>query len=85
MSRGSVKEGPSVPSIEESLISQFAEKFGSRPELTDSLVLLGIDSVGMAEWTYEIEQAYKIKVDDELLHVETIQELADYIRQRQSV
>jgi acyl carrier protein len=52
--------------------------------LTDSLVMLGIDSVGMAELTYDLEQMYKIKVDDGLLNVDTVQDLVDYVRQRQS-
>lgn len=70
-------------SIEENLVHRLSEKFGERPELSDSLVMLGVDSVGMAELTFEIEQVFKIKVDDALLEVETVQELADYIRDRQ--
>ena len=72
-----------MQSIEETLLNQLFKKFGAHAELTDSLVLLGIDSVGMAELTYEIEQMYSIKVDDALLTVETVQDLADYIRERQ--
>lgn len=70
-------------SIEDNLIERLTEKFGERPDLSDSLVMLGVDSVGMAELTYEIEHIYEIKVDESLLEVETVQDLADYIRHRQ--
>jgi acyl carrier protein len=76
------KWGQDVESIEEILINQLSEKFGAKPELTDSLIFLGIDSVGMAELTFDIEQRFKISVDDTLLNVETVQDLADYIRER---
>ncbi|HAC92188.1 MAG TPA: hypothetical protein DCF63_16410 [Planctomycetaceae bacterium] len=73
-----------VQSIEESLLNQLRSKFGTDAQLNDSLVMLGIDSVGMAELTYDLEQMYKIKVDDGLLNVDTVQDLVDYVRQRQS-
>ncbi len=74
-----------MPTIEENLIQRLSEKFGTRPELSDSLTMIGVDSVGMAELTFEIEQMFKIKVDDALLDVDTVQELADYVRERQKV
>lgn len=73
-----------MQSIEESLLNQLRAKFGADAQLTDSLVMLGIDSVGMAELTYDLEQLFAIKVDDGLLTVDTVQDLADYVRQRQS-
>lgn len=72
-----------MPTIEENIRERLAEKFGTRPELSDSLVMIGVDSVGMAELTFEIEKVFQIKVDDALLDVETVQDLADYIRQKQ--
>ena len=73
-----------MESIEEILVNSLGEKFGTRPELNDSLLLLGIDSVGMAELTYDIEQRFHISIDDSLLDVDTVQDLANYIRQKQS-
>ena len=72
-----------VETIESTLLSQLQEKFGTRPQLSDELILLGVDSVGMAELTFEIEKQYNIKVDDALMEVETVQDLVEYIRQRQ--
>jgi acyl carrier protein len=73
-----------VQSIEDKLLTSLAEKFGGRPQLSDELVLIGVDSVGMAELTIEIEKDYGIRVEDDILNVETVQQLADYIRQRLS-
>lgn len=73
-----------METIEEILINALGEKFGTRPELDDSLLLLGIDSVGMAELTYDIEQRFGISIDDALLNVDTVQDLANYIREKQS-
>ena len=78
-----VKDLP-VESIEEKLISQLANKFGTQPELSDGLAFIGADSVGMAELTVEIEKEYGIVVSDDIFLVETVQELADYIRRQQS-
>jgi acyl carrier protein len=73
-----------VDTIERELLVQLGDKFGGEPKLSDSLLLIGVDSVGMAELTLEIEKTFGVRVDDSILDVETVQELADYIRQRQS-
>lgn len=74
-----------MESIEEQLIKNFTDKFGSRPSLSDGLAYIGVDSVGMAELTFEIESQFGIRVDDNIVHTETVQDLADYIRERQAV
>ncbi len=74
-----------MESIEEQLLKNFTEKFGSRPELTDELSYIGVDSIGMAELTIEIESQFHIRVDDSIVHTETVQDLADYIRERQEL
>ncbi|MCA9193400.1 MAG: acyl carrier protein [Planctomycetales bacterium] len=73
-----------MDSIEEKLIASFAEKFGGQPKLSDNLTFIGVDSVGMAELTLELERDYGIHVDETVLDVETVEELANYIRIRQS-
>lgn len=72
-----------MDSIESKLIGKLGEKFGNEPELGDGLTFIGVDSVGMAEFTVEIENEFGITVSDEIFNVETVQELADYIRERQ--
>lgn len=73
-----------MDTIENELVRQLREKFGGNPKLNDSLMLIGVDSVGMAELTLEIEKQFNVRVDDSILDIDTVQELADYIRQRQS-
>ncbi len=73
-----------MESIEDKLLAQLTKKFGGSPQLSDSLVLVGVDSVGMAELTVEIEREFKVVVDEQILNVETVQELADYVRSMQT-
>ncbi|HBE69060.1 MAG TPA: hypothetical protein DDW52_13000 [Planctomycetaceae bacterium] len=72
-----------MDSIEEQLQAMLEEKFGTRPELIDSLALIGVDSVGMAELTLDLESQFGISVDEEVVDVDTVAELAEYIRSRQ--
>ncbi len=74
-----------MESIEEQLLKNFTAKFGSRPKLSDELVYIGVDSVGMAELTLDIEKQFNISVDDSIVHTETVQDLADYVRERQAI
>jgi acyl carrier protein len=71
-----------LDAIEEMLLKQLHAKFDIRPQLEDSLSLLGVDSIGMAELTVDIEKQFGFRVDDDILSVETVQQLADYIRER---
>jgi len=71
-----------VESIEDKLLASLAEKFGGNPELSDGLAFIGVDSVGMAELTVDIEKDFGIRVNDDIVSVDTVQELADYIRER---
>ncbi len=71
-----------MESIEDKLLSSLADKFGVRPELKDELALIGVDSVGMAELTVEIEKDFGIRVQDDIVNVDTVQDLADYVRER---
>lgn len=71
-----------MESIEDRLQDSFEEKFGTRPELSDGLAYIGVDSVGMAELTVEIEKEFGIKVHDDIVHVDSVQDLANYVRER---
>ncbi len=74
-----------MESIEDKLLKTFTEKFGSRPKLSDGLAYIGVDSVGMAELTFDLESQFGIRVEDDIVNSETVQDLADYIRRRQAV
>ena len=71
-----------MESIEDKLLASLAEKFGARPELSDELAFIGVDSVGMAELTVEIEKDFGIRVQDDIVNVDTVQDLANYVRER---
>ena len=73
-----------MDAVERVLLEKLTALFGGQPKLNDSLTLLGVDSVGMAELTFDIEKQFGIHVDDSVLDVDTVEELAAYIRQRQN-
>ncbi len=75
--------GTVMDSIETKLVSQLSKKFGGEPGLNDGLAYIGVDSIGMAELTVDIEKEFGIQVSEEVFAVETVQELANYIRDRQ--
>lgn len=52
---------------------------GGSPKGDDSLAMIGIDSVAMAELTFELEKRFSIKIDDDILDVETVDELVQYV------
>jgi acyl carrier protein len=57
---------------------------GGSPKGNDSLSLIGIDSVAMAELTFELEKRFSIRIDDDILDVDTVDELVSYVVTRQS-
>jgi acyl carrier protein len=71
-----------VKSLEEQISRVLSEELGRDVRVTDSLDSLGIDSVRMAQLAIEIEDHFGFRVDEELLDVETVQELAEYVRSR---
>ena len=46
----------------------------------DSLDLLDLDSLSMAEFSVELERAFGVRVDEQILEVRTVGELSEYIR-----
>jgi acyl carrier protein len=64
------------------VIDYLAKIVGSKPDLEDSLAMIGIDSVAMAELTFDLEKRFAIKIDDEILDVQTVRQLVQYLHQR---
>ncbi len=46
--------------IEETIIDYLKKNVGGNPRPTDSLALVGVDSVGMAELTFELEKRFSV-------------------------
>ena len=85
MNAASINQGMSrVASVEEIILAKLEDKFGNKAELTDALAFIGVDSVGMAELTVDLEKEFNVIVDDDIVTCETVQELADYIKERRS-
>jgi acyl carrier protein len=57
---------------------------GGSPSGSDSLSMIGIDSVAMAELTFELEKRFSIKIDDDILDVDTVDELIQYVMNRRA-
>lgn len=57
---------------------------GGSPRGNDSLAMIGIDSVAMAELTFELEKRFAIKIDDDILDVDTVDELIQYVTTRKT-
>jgi|LakMenE01Jun11ns_1017448.scaffolds.fasta_scaffold7921098_1 acyl carrier protein len=73
-----------MDAIEERIYKILREKFNAEPERSMHLTALGIDSIGMAELTFDLEKAFSIRVDEDILSIESVGELIEYIRVKQS-
>ena len=68
--------------IEAEILRALEGEIGYRPRSSDSLTALGLDSLRMAELAAELEREFGIRVDEELLDVDTVCELVGYVRSR---
>ncbi len=68
--------------VREKLAELIRVKTGIWPRADDSLASLKIDSLSMAELTVEVEKAFGIRVEEDVLDVETVGELVNYIETR---
>ena len=72
----------SMDSLEAELMEAIRLKFGGNPQPSDSLVAIGVDSLGMAEFSTELESRFGIRVEEDVLGVETMCDLVDYVRSK---
>ena len=71
-----------MDTIEQQIMQALQDELGRCVKPTDSLGRLGIDSLRMAEFASGLEHRFGIRVDEELLDVDTVAQLADYVRRR---
>jgi acyl carrier protein len=71
-----------IADVEGRLIETIHARLGSSPEITDPLSSLGVDSLRLAGFVSDLEEVFGIRADQDIFDVETVQELADYIRDR---
>ncbi len=65
-------EDHNLDMVEQQILEHLKRICGGNPTIQDSLALIGVDSVGMAELTFDIEKQFSIQVDDSVLDVETV-------------
>ncbi len=70
--------------VETEIVQALREELGRDVHATDSLGSLGVDSLRMAQLATELESRFGFRVDEELLDVATVKELAEYVRSRPS-
>jgi len=66
------------------IIDYLRKVCGGSPQGNDSLAMIGIDSVAMAELTFELEKRFAIEIDDDILDVDSVDELVHYVVTRKS-
>jgi acyl carrier protein len=70
-------------STQSQILSYLEKVCGNMPQMSDSLGLIGIDSVAMAELTFDFEKQFSFKVTDDILDIETVEELVRYVFENQ--
>ncbi len=66
-------------SVQTQIVEYLRKVCGGSPQGNDSLAMIGIDSVAMAELTFELENRFAIKIDDDILDVDSVDELVQYV------
>lgn len=75
-------ESVELQSTRTQIIDYLRKVCGGSPQGKDSLALIGIDSVAMAELTFELEKRFSIKIDDDILDVDSVDDLIQYVEAR---
>ena len=73
-----------MDAVEQQIVQVLQDELGRCVTPADSLDRLGIDSLRMAELASGLQHRFGIRVDEELVDVGTVAELADYVRRRMS-
>ena len=68
--------------IHNELTKLIESKTGVVPQLDDTLDIMMIDSLAMAELTVDIEKAFDIRIDDDVLDVQSFRGLVSYIERK---
>ena len=71
-----------MDSVETALTDAIRQRFGREADLSTRLDALGVDSLQMADLVDLLERRFRIEVDQDLFEVETLADLADYVRAR---
>ena len=70
---------PEPGDVRSFVLNLVREKAGMEPQPAEPLGFSGIDSVTLAEVSYEIEQHYKVSMGEDAFELETLDELIEYV------
>ena len=71
-----------VDSLQQNIFRAIARRIEVPIRIEDSFALLGLDSVGMAELSFELEREFEVRLDEEIAACQTVGDLVEYVRQR---
>lgn len=71
-----------MDTIEQQILQTLQDELGRSVNPTDSLNRFGIDSLRMAELASELAHRFGVQIDQDLLDVDTVAELTDYVKRR---
>ena len=72
---------PEPGDVRQFVLDLVREKAGMEPQPNQPLGFSGIDSVTLAEVSYEIEQRFKVSIGEEAFEIETLNDLIEYVDQ----
>jgi len=67
--------------LEQRLLALVHDRLGVAAQLHTPLTALGVDSLRLADFVTDLERHFDLDADQELFEVETLGELAAYIRE----
>ncbi len=73
---------PRDDDIEARLLASIRQRLHVQARIGDRLADLRVDSLRLAGFVTDLEKAFDIRADQDLFDVETLQELAHYIREK---
>lgn len=67
--------------VEQRLLALIQERLGVTVEASDRLTSLGVDSLALMDFVADLEKEFGFRGDQDLFDLETVAELAAYIRE----
>ena len=73
-----------VDSLQQEVVDMVARRLAGPVAPDDSFALLGIDSVGMAEISFDLERQHEIRIGEDIVCCQTVGDLIEYVRERKA-
>ena len=73
-----------VDSLQQEVVEVVARRVESPVAPEDSLALLGIDSIGLAEVSFDLERQHNVHIGEDIISCQTVSDLIEYVRKRKA-